>query len=325
MIRPRAIVVGDVMLDLWLDGRSNRRSPEAKGAPVVNLTQWAVSAGGAANVATNLRAQGIDCRLFGVVGADVFGQQLDELLRGVATEFESVDGWQTTTKARIMVQGHQIARLDSETPQPIPDGAAGRLLFGIRQFLPTAQVVVLSDYNKGVLTPGFIQEVISLANRQRVPVIVDPKGKPLRAYYGAQLITPNSAELPELLGDLDPEPSNWRHCVDALLHKQGAKGLTLIHADGRRLHLDATTEAVEVCGAGDVVVATLAASIAHGHDIEAAARRAVVAAGIGVSRPYTSTCTGEELEQAMLGQAKAVGRNIRFDTSIVMPPSPHLH
>ncbi|HUR41175.1 MAG TPA: bifunctional D-glycero-beta-D-manno-heptose-7-phosphate kinase/D-glycero-beta-D-manno-heptose 1-phosphate adenylyltransferase HldE [Verrucomicrobiae bacterium] len=306
--RARLLVAGDVMLDRYWTGPTQRISPEAP-VPVVRIQKNESRAGGAANVALNAAALGAHTRLLGVVGKDEPAKLLREALsiHDVSAAFlESADK-PTITKLRVLSRNQQLIRLDFEESLSVV-GAFNRKAF-VQQFkaaLSDALAVILSDYGKGTLAD--VAELIAAARALRKPVLVDPKGSDYRPYKGATLLTPNMGEFEAVVGkcrddaDLVDKAEKLRAelALDALLITRSEHGMTLVQPGQAPLHLPTEArEVFDVTGAGDTVIATLGASLAAGHDFAHAARLANIAAGIKVGKLGTATVSVGELQRAV--------------------------
>ncbi|TAM52962.1 MAG: D-glycero-beta-D-manno-heptose-7-phosphate kinase [Paraburkholderia sp.] len=297
----RVLIVGDVMLDRYWFGDVNRISPEAP-VPVVHVQRQEDRLGGAANVARNVAALGARAGLLCVVGRDEPGERIVELLKatGVAAHLERDPELPTTIKLRVLSRQQQLLRVDFEkTP------AHEALLAGLARFdslLASHDVILLSDYAKGGLT--HVTQMIAKARAAGKPVLVDPKGDDWERYRGATLITPNRAELREVVGHWKSE-DDLRSRVDALrasldieslLLTRSEEGMTLFTADGAVLTAPAVArEVYDVSGAGDTVIATLAVMLAAKLPLVAAVTLANRAAGIVVGKLGTATVDYDEL------------------------------
>jgi D-beta-D-heptose 7-phosphate kinase/D-beta-D-heptose 1-phosphate adenosyltransferase len=306
--RAKVLIAGDVMLDRYWTGPTQRISPEAP-VPVVRIQKNESRPGGAANVALNTAALGARTRLLGVVGKDEPARLLRACLDqdGVAAAFlESADK-PTITKLRVMSRNQQLIRLDFEESLSVV-GAFNRKAF-VQQFraaLEDSLAVILSDYGKGTLAD--VAELVGAARAAKKPVLVDPKGSDYRPYRGATLLTPNLGEFEAVVGPCRDEAEivakgeKLRVELDlaALLVTRSEHGMTLIQPGQPPLHLPTEArEVYDVTGAGDTVIATLGACLAAGHDFAHAARLANIAAGIKVGKLGTATVTVPELERAL--------------------------
>lgn len=301
----RILIVGDVMLDRYWHGPTARISPEAP-VPVVKVEAMEDRPGGAANVAANIATLGARARVLGVTGADEAAGVLESQLRrlGVAAELVRVPGHATITKLRVLSRHQQLLRLDFEDGFPGFEPSALRELFAAA--LPGADVVVLSDYQKGALRG--IECYIDAARAAGRPVLVDPKGRDFDRYRGASLLTPNLAEFETVVGRCRDESElvekgdalRRRLEWDALLITQGEQGMTLLQAAAEPLHLAARArEVYDVTGAGDTVIATLAAGLAAGLALAEATLLANLAAGIAVGKLGAASVTASELRRAI--------------------------
>ena len=303
----RVLVVGDLILDRYVVGSVQRLSPEAP-IPVLRPSRQRATLGGAANVALNIATLGGQAWLAGVVGDDAGGAELTQLLAGserIHSVLITAPGRPTTAKTRFIAGAHQLLRLDEETTASIEAKVAEALLERITALLDTIDVIVLSDYAKGVLSDTVLARVLELAAARHCMVIADPKRADFAAYRGATVLTPNEAEIQ--LGtriaasdDLGAERAGRAALAatggDAVLVTRSERGLTLVRRDDATLHLPTRARAVaDVSGAGDTLVAGLAVAVAAGATLPTAAALANVTAGISVGKPGTATVSGDEL------------------------------
>lgn len=295
-------VVGDVMLDSYYLGRVLRVSPEAP-IPVVNHRETDYKLGGAANVALNLAASGINVRLFGVVGEDPSA----EILRGLLENSDIASGLivskrsPTINKLRVCGEGQQIVRVDFESAFQEQDSHA--LAREVIDSLAECAVLVLSDYAKGTLRN--ISDLISEAKRRGIPVLVDPKGKDFDKYRDASILTPNRSEFEDIVGSClsDEELFLKAQCLrddlglQALVVTLSERGMMLFERDRQPLHIAALArEVVDVTGAGDTAIAWMARGLLTGKGIEKAVVQANIACSIAVSkRGAQSVSLGEVL------------------------------
>ncbi|MBN9427998.1 MAG: D-glycero-beta-D-manno-heptose-7-phosphate kinase [Burkholderiales bacterium] len=296
----RVLVVGDVMLDRYWFGDVERISPEAP-VPVVRVSRSDERLGGAANVAFNAATLGARVALVGVVGADEPGDRIETLARahGIDVQLARDPELPTTIKLRVIGRQQQLLRIDFERR---PDAQVlARKLDAVRTLAGAADVLVLSDYGKGALAQ--IEAIIALARERALPVIVDPKGDDYQRYAGATVLTPNRAELREVVGswrdeaDLTERAQQLRRSLDVryLLLTRSEEGMTLFADDGE-LHVPAQArEVFDVSGAGDTVVAVLAAMLGAGQPVADAVRLANRAGGIVVGKLGTAAVTPQEL------------------------------
>ncbi len=304
----RVTVVGDVMLDRYWYGTSTRISPEAP-VPVVNVDRFEERAGGAANVALNLSSLGIACDIVGLVGKDEAGELLANLLREKKIEprFIETPLQPTITKLRVLSRHQQLLRIDFE--KGYTDIDQGHLMLTLRQALRDSQVLVCSDYGKGALSS--VQSMIKEARLHRIPVLVDPKGTDFQRYMGATLLTPNMSEFEAVVGkvkdndDLEQKALRLiRDCeLEALLVTRSEDGMSLVVPGKPTLHIPTyAREVYDVTGAGDTVIATLAACLASASPLPEACAIANRAAGIVVGKLGTSTVSPEELEEEIFAR-----------------------
>ncbi|HEY0975247.1 MAG TPA: bifunctional D-glycero-beta-D-manno-heptose-7-phosphate kinase/D-glycero-beta-D-manno-heptose 1-phosphate adenylyltransferase HldE, partial [Solimonas sp.] len=307
----QVLVAGDVMLDRYWSGSTSRISPEAP-VQVVRIRNDEVRAGGAANVALNIASLGGRVRLLGVVGVDDAARQLREavLAHGVQPEFVETAGYPTISKLRVLSRNQQLLRLDFE--EALVEGGEfdhGAWLERYRASLGDTRVVVLSDYGKGTLSR--VASMVQTARADGRYVLVDPKGTDWKRYRGATLLTPNLSEFEAVAGvckddaDLERRAEALRAelSLDALLITRSERGMTLIRTGHKPLHIPATArEVYDVTGAGDTVIAVLAAGLASGLDLASACRLSNLAAGIVVTKIGTASVSPAELAQALAGQ-----------------------
>ena len=299
----RVLVVGDAMLDRYWFGSVDRISPEAP-VPVVSVRREEDRLGGAANVALNARRLGASSTLLTVVGDDAPAATLQSLLEreGIAVRLGRDAQLTTIVKLRVIGQSQQLLRVDFESP---PDHEVlTRMLSDFESALTGADVVLFSDYGKGGLT--HIPRMIELARRAGKPVLVDPKGSDYARYAGATVITPNRAELIQVIGkwhdedELAERATRLRNDLrlDALLLTRSEEGMSLFDGSAPSDRLDVPARAREVfdvTGAGDTVIATLAAMLGCGLSLRDAVPIANRAGGIVVGKFGTATVSYEEL------------------------------
>jgi D-beta-D-heptose 7-phosphate kinase/D-beta-D-heptose 1-phosphate adenosyltransferase len=307
----RVLCIGDLMLDRFIYGDVERISPEAP-IPVVRIRREISMLGGAGNVVRNLVALGAKPAFVSVVGDDDAGREVGGLigaLDGVDPCLVVEPGRQTTIKLRYIAGSQQLLRADRETASAIAEITCRRVVDMIERLLPRVDLVVLSDYGKGVLCSGVLQATIQAARAAGRPVVVDPKGSDYQIYAGASLLTPNRKELAEAskmpVGSDEEIVAAARHlleacAVDAVLATRSQDGMTLVTSDGEPRHLPAEArEVFDVSGAGDTVVATLAAALAGGVPLPQAAQLANVAAGIVVAKVGTAVAYAKEVAAAI--------------------------
>ena len=298
--RSAVLVVGDVMLDRYWFGDVDRISPEAP-VPVVRISRSDERLGGAANVARNLASLRAPATLIGVIGDDEPGRRIESLARtaGIDARLSRDAQADTIIKLRVIGRQQQLLRIDFEKPP----GAATleAKLAAVRDAVPQHAVLVLSDYGKGAL--AHVEAMIASAHEARRPVVVDPKGDDYRRYRGATVLTPNRAELREVVGswrdeaDLIERAQRLRRELQLrfLLLTRSEDGMTLFSDAGAVSVRAEAREVFDVSGAGDTVVAVIGAMLAAGQSIEAAMRLANRAGGIVVGKLGTAAVSPHEL------------------------------
>ncbi len=301
--RGRILVIGDLILDEYIFGSVNRISPEAP-VQIVEQHSENFTLGGAANVAHNLATIACSVDMMGVIGDDTQGRKLTALMKEKGIETSSLyidESRPTTSKLRIIAGNQQIVRVDNEVKTPISSEAQASLLEEVKEKLAHADALILSDYQKGVLSPELCQNIIAEAKKANVLLIADPKGKDLSKLKGVDIITPNKKELQHATPDnLDEEAS-----IDYLFEKLQLKNILLTRGEeGMRLYTKGkpafniqTTakEVYDVTGAGDTVVSVLTMALTTGLNLKESCKLANCAAGIVVGKLGTSTITIEEL------------------------------
>jgi len=301
----RVLVVGDLMLDRYVSGRVERISPEAP-VPVVRVESERVALGGAANVAANVTALGAACALVGCIGDDPEGELLLAQLAAHdvdATGVASVSGRPTTVKTRVHAKPQQIVRFDREVDDEIDGDVAEALSASIRSLTPGCDVIVIQDYDKGVLANGVVEAVLGAAVAAGVSVVVDPKRRAFFRYEGATVFKPNLRELEDALGArARPDDDAWMEEIRLrlgchhLLLTLGDRGMALKGAETPVVLLPSRpTEVYDVSGAGDTVSATVAVALAAGATPVEAAALANHAAAVEVQRPGVRTVEPAEV------------------------------
>lgn len=303
--RARMLVCGDLMLDRYWYGQTARISPEAP-VPVVAVNQLESRPGGAANVACNLSALNCSVKLLGLVGNDPEGRELKTILQqqGVECHFQELDQYTTVTKLRVISQNQQLLRLDFEKTTASYDDDSLQKTY--QALLSETDVVVLSDYAKGALVHA--QQLIQAARALNIPVLVDPKSVDLSRYDGATLLTPNLKEFEAIVGFCQNDAdiiSKAKKLIaefnfEAILITRGKQGMLLVHHTNPPLNLSAhAREVYDVTGAGDTVIALLAASLGVGLDLEHATILANLAAGIVVRKLGAASVSVSELRREL--------------------------
>jgi D-beta-D-heptose 7-phosphate kinase / D-beta-D-heptose 1-phosphate adenosyltransferase len=302
------LVIGDLMLDQYLDGEVNRISPEAP-VPVLSVRKRRSVPGGAANAALNVAGLKAHVALAGIVGSDPAGQTLRELLGQAGVDADcliTVPSRPTTSKTRIISGTHQIVRLDEEITDVLHEDCERELIEKVVSHLDRANfgAVILSDYGKGVLSNACPQVLIHECRRRGIPLLVDPKRIDYGSYKGATCITPNQKEFYAAVAAAGISGRDFNAAglifqeqlqCSALLVTQGAEGMTLF-TSGQAKHLPALAEEVfDVSGAGDTVVATLGVALGFGLDFSSAVELANAAASIVVRRAGTTPVAWADL------------------------------
>ncbi|WP_280152416.1 D-glycero-beta-D-manno-heptose-7-phosphate kinase [Piscinibacter sp. XHJ-5] len=300
LAQARVLVVGDAMLDRYWFGAVERISPEAP-VPVVRVNREEERLGGAANVALNVKTLSAQATLLTVVGTDEPARRLRQLLerQGVTTLLGEDPQLYTIVKLRVIGRSQQLIRIDFEN-QPDHEVLAG-MLGDYESAMATHQAVLFSDYGKGGLT--HIPRMIELARAANKPVLIDPKGHDYSRYAGATVITPNRAELAQVIGPWSSEAQlheraqalRARLGIAALLLTRSEEGMSLFDAEGHVQVPAQAREVFDVTGAGDTVIATLAAMLACGLSLREAMPIANRAGGIVVGKFGTAGVTYEEL------------------------------
>ncbi|MYN05393.1 D-glycero-beta-D-manno-heptose-7-phosphate kinase [Pseudoduganella sp. DS3] len=296
----RILVAGDVMLDRYWFGDVSRISPEAP-VPVVRIERREARLGGAANVARNAAALGAHAGLLGIIGADEAGAEVEQLLQGggIHSYLKHDNAISTIIKLRVIGRQQQMVRIDFE--EAPSDAVLRNKLVQFKTLLPEYDVIVLSDYNKGGLVD--VAEMIATARAAGKVVMVDPKGDDFSPYKGATVLTPNKSELKRIVGSWSSEEQlitkaqNLRSelQLDALLLTRSEEGMTLFTGEGIFNVQASAREVYDVSGAGDTVIATMAAMLGSGAGWQEAVETANRAGGIVVGKLGTATVTRDEL------------------------------
>jgi rfaE bifunctional protein kinase chain/domain len=305
------LIVGDVMLDQFVVGRVRRISPEAP-VPVVEYERDDYRAGGAANVANNVRALGGNVELVGLTGADSAGQRLRHLLTasGIGTSGLVVDSSRrTTTKMRIVTTRNlQVARIDYESDHDVSGEAEGLLINQVGRLIERVNVVLVSDYLKGTITRAVMDAVVAAGRTRGIPILVDPKIQHIQLYAGATLVTPNHHEAEiathrriRTTEEAAAAAQTFREragCFDVLITR-GEHGMCLLNGPDAVHYPSVAREVSDVTGAGDTVIATTALSLAAGMSVRDACGVANQAAGVAVAKFGPATVSQDELIAAL--------------------------
>ncbi|MBM3198127.1 MAG: D-glycero-beta-D-manno-heptose-7-phosphate kinase [Chlamydiae bacterium] len=306
----RVLVMGDFMLDTYTTGKVKRVSPEAP-VSILHVEKEESLAGGAGNVALNLLSLGAKVSVIGRVGHDIAGDELKACLEkeGICTEgLLYQKGFKTPVKNRLIADKQQILRVDFEESTPLPEQVEEEVLQLLPKLLEEVQVIAISDYAKGFLTPKLLQAVIALAKTMKLPVIIDPKGNDFSRYNGATMIKPNLAEAYAAASISPTEPLEkaaekiFTSCqVDALLITKSEAGISFFHRGGGEQHFPVRSKEVkDVTGAGDTVLAVVSLAFANSFEVRYAAQLANIAAGIAIERSGCARVDLADLAERLL-------------------------
>ena len=312
----RILVLGDVMLDEYVWGTVSRISPEAP-VPVVAVRSESLKIGGAGNVAANIAALDGVADIVGVMGTDAAAERLtQELTRaGVKADGLVVDGARPTTiKSRVVAGSQHVVRFDRESDAPLPAAVRRQVLQQVRARLPQADVLLISDYAKGVVGTRLVHEVLTLAAREKKPVAVDPKVQHVPLFRGVTVIAPNHHEAAAAARILVRDEADLLRVGQTLLRRlqaqavlitRGEAGMSLFEAARPVTHIPTfAREVYDVTGAGDTVMAVLALALAAGASLRDAAVLANYGAGVVVGKRGTATVRRVELTQALRGDGQ---------------------
>ncbi len=309
--RCHVLILGDVMLDEYMWGTVSRISPEAP-VPVVAVRSEGVKVGGAGNVATNVAALGGRPSLIGLVGDDAAAERLGHELEvaGVKSDGLIVDASRPTTiKTRVVAGSQHVVRFDRESDASVSRAIRTRVVAAVRERLPAADLLLISDYAKGLVGSGLMREILGLAARHQKPVAVDPKVQHLLLFKGVTVVAPNHHEA--AVAARVPVRSEAdllrvgrvllrRLKAQAVLITRGEQGMSLFEAGKSAVHIPTVArEVYDVTGAGDTVMGALSLALAAGADMHRAAVLANYAAGVVVGKRGTATVTRAELERAL--------------------------
>jgi rfaE bifunctional protein kinase chain/domain len=308
----KILIIGDVMLDRYWWGSVSRISPEAP-VPVVQLEKTSLAPGGAANVAVNIAALGATPRLIGVVGDDEEGKLLSEILNksNISPDLLlKLEERPTTVKTRIVAHNQHVVRIDNEKTNFLRTEEEETLWLSIENELNNVDLVVISDYAKGLLSRRLLSRLITTARKNNKHILVDPKGKDYTKYAGATLLTPNRREAREACNFEDQQVIDdvatagktliSQIGLQALLITQGENGMTLFQNGEAPVHFQTRARTVyDVTGAGDTVIAALAVAMAAGASLLQAAELSNISAGLVVEEVGTTTINQEKLLKAL--------------------------
>lgn len=310
----RIMVIGDIMIDHFIWGNVNRISPEAP-VPVVRVTHESFHLGGAANVVHNIHTLGGKVFTAGVIGNDTMGRKIIHDLRSLGISTKGIiptSKRPTTVKTRIIAHNQQVVRFDREEDTRLNTDIQKRIISYCKKIFSDIHTVILSDYDKGLLSRELVEEIIALCKNDKKPVIVDPKVENMDIYKGVTMITPNQKEAGEASGikimtDEDASRAasilQKRIGCDSVLITRGEHGMTLLEKNGSFAHIPTlATEVYDVTGAGDTVVSALTLALTTGASKRIAALIANYAAGVVIKKVGTASVEKEELKKAILKQ-----------------------
>jgi len=322
--RAQILVIGDIILDEYIWGKVSRISPEAP-VPVVEIREETRMLGGAANVISNLASLGAKPFLCGVIGKDRAGDEILGMIKEKGLETDSIlvdKDRPTSIKTRVIAHDQQVVRFDKESRKPIDKEGLERILDYVSHSVHNIDVILISDYGKGVVSRELIQGLRSIAQEKNIPIAVDPKVGNFHCYEGVDILTPNSDEASSycrfLIEDNESLIEAGRMLMEELscasvLITRGKDGMTLFQKNSHITHIPAVAKQVyDVTGAGDTVIATLAMGIASGMDLVSSAIVANFAGGIVVGKVGTSTVTPDELRSAIMNYSPWLSKSIGF-------------
>jgi D-beta-D-heptose 7-phosphate kinase/D-beta-D-heptose 1-phosphate adenosyltransferase len=321
----RVLVVGDLMVDRYVGGDIQRVSPEAP-VPILSKAEERLVLGGAANVAHNLVRLGVRVECVGVLGRDAAGAHAREDLRRLGVNIAGVfleSGRPTSLKTRVVARRQQILRIDHEKAEPIGGKVERRIAERLAARVSRVDAVIVSDYEKGVLTRKVLRAVLDAAGRADIPVMVGPKGKDFTKYRGATAIVPNELEVETASGVDVREKGGLRRAAERIAAQTGARAVVITRGGEGALIFEPpsrltavraeSAEVFDVTGAGDTFLSTLAVACAAGASFERAAGLANVAAGIVVGRVGAATVSSEELEHALERRGPGAGKVVSLE------------
>ncbi len=319
----KVLILGDVMLDKYIVGIVTRISPEAP-VQVVSVNRESYVPGGAGNTASNVAALGGKARIIGMVGNDIASQILKKELKERRIEPLLVVSKEKPTiqKIRVIGQSQQLLRIDYEVEEEIGKEYEDKILQFIGEKIKDSDVVVVSDYAKGVVTKNIMAKLIPLCRSKKIQIMIDPKPKNKEFYNGATLITPNHKEANQMTGH-DGERNDGqlihvgtelaKELDSSILITRGEKGMSLFevrnHKVGQIFNMPTIArEVYDVTGAGDTVIGTLAIALASGATIKESMILANHAAGIVVAKVGTATCSADELKKEIMGRENEISK-----------------
>jgi D-beta-D-heptose 7-phosphate kinase/D-beta-D-heptose 1-phosphate adenosyltransferase len=305
--KPNILVVGDLMIDHYLWGSCERISPEAP-VQVVDIAKETTVLGGAGNVISNLNALGAKVSVGSVIGDDANGTELIEMLQSIGVDTKNIflqKNRKTSKKSRVIAVSQQILRYDKESKEKIEPSSVDAIMNALNATISNFDIVILSDYGKGVLTDDLCQRIIRLANENNVRVLVDPKGSDFTKYKGAYLLTPNKKEAIIATGiEIKDEKSLEKALLQLKTECDLGISLITLSEDGiatydneLKVFPTVAKEVFDVTGAGDTVIASIAFALSAGKNIEESAKFANLAAGVVVGKIGSATVSIAEIEE----------------------------
>ena len=305
--KPNILVVGDLMIDHYLWGSTNRISPEAP-VQVVDVAKETTVLGGAGNVINNLTSLGASVSVASVIGDDDNGRELSLMLKSIGVKTEGLatqTGRKTSKKSRIIASSQQILRYDKESKEAIEESSVSKILSAIKKDMFLYDMIILSDYGKGVLTTSLAQGVIAIAKEFSKKVLVDPKGIDYTKYKGAYLLTPNKKEACEATGiDIEDDETLEKALIWLKNECELERSMITLSEDGIAIYdgevrqfPTVAREVFDVTGAGDTVIASIAYALSAGKSIDDTAHFANLAAGVVVAKIGSATVTLQEIEE----------------------------
>ncbi len=299
----KVAVFGDLMIDHYLIGTTDRISPEAP-IPVINVQREEFRVGGAGNVVNNLIALGADVSIFSSIGKDRNGEQLLKLLNSIGadiTGIEQIENRKTTIKSRVLSHSQQMIRFDSEDREDIDDEVVDKILTNFKKYILNFDIVLISDYGKGVISESLSQKVISISKSHNLKVIIDPKGEDYSKYKGAFLVKPNRKEAQEAIQNINSIDKIGLELIkrfqfENVIITLSEDGMKLFNQDKKIEHFPTEArEIFDVTGAGDTVLASLGVAIAVGVDLKKSIYFANLASAIVIGKIGTSTVSLNEI------------------------------
>jgi D-beta-D-heptose 7-phosphate kinase/D-beta-D-heptose 1-phosphate adenosyltransferase len=306
------LVIGDIMIDRFIWGAVNRISPEAP-VPIVEINKETETLGGAGNVANNLSAFGAKSYMVGVLGDDITGKSLIDMLKekSICPDHLVIDtNRPTIIKTRVIAASQQLVRFDKEVKTNLSNSIEQKMIKNIENLIPDMNAVIISDYGKGVIDTAILKKTISLAKAYKIPVLVDPKIKNFKKYKGITVVTPNLKEAIEGMNALNVKTDEDIYDLgkkilkflksESVLITRSEKGMTLIRQNNKITNIPTRAKEVyDVTGAGDTVISTMTLALASKADLITAAEIANFAAGLVVAKLGTATVCRQELKEVI--------------------------